>query len=177
MVKTVNKVPDDAVQIPNGLDFGFFPDPTAFCQMWVKKKGLRDELYIKEIAYNHKLSINSKGTSGNLTDLLLAKGVNPKHLTIAECADPGAIAELRDAKFNVEAVRKMSVEASIRLFHDYEIFIVGNSPNALKEFENYKYKRSKKGIILGVPEEGQADHIIDLVRYVLMSRNTRWSVK
>ncbi len=30
---------------------------------------------------------------------------------------------------------------------------------------------------MGVPENGQADHAIDGTRYVLLSRNQRWSIK
>lgn len=176
-IQWIKKVPADAIEVPYALDFGFFPDPTAFCRLWVRKGALRDDLYIQEIVYGTKLSINSKseGTM-NLVEYLKTKGVNPKHQCISECADPGAIAEMRGAGFNIEAVKKINVEASIRLFHDYNIHIVDGSKNAFKEFDNYKYKRNKKGVITGVPEDGQADHCIDAVRYILMSRNTRWSL-
>lgn len=176
-IKNVKKVPDDAYEVPYALDFGFFPDPTAFCRLWVRKGILRDDLFIKEIVYGTKLSINTKSAnSGNLTELLQAKGIEKKHLCIAECADPGALAEMRGAGYSIEAVKKITVEASIRLFHDYNIHVLDGSPNVLKEFNNYKYKRNRKGTILGVPEDGQDDHTIDAIRYVLMSRNTRWSL-
>lgn len=178
VIREISAVPKDAVEIPSGLDYGFFPDPTAYVRLWVRRKPLRDELYVKEIVYGQKLSINSKGTSGNLTDVLHAKGINIKSSIISECADARAISDMRDAGFTgIEAVKKMTVEASIPLFHDYDIYVVGNSPNVWKEFDNYKYKRNKRGVILGVPEEGQADHTIDATRYVLMSRNRRWSLK
>jgi phage terminase large subunit len=177
-VKKISKVPKDAIEIPSALDFGFFPDPTSFCRLWVKEnKGLRDDLYVQQIVYGQKLSINTKSEGAtNLVDMLLAKGINPKHKIIAECADPEALAQLRGAKFNVEAVVKSTIETSIRLFHDYNIFVVDGSDETYKEFDNYKYKKNKRGIILGVPSEGQADHSIDATRYVLLSRNSRWSL-
>lgn len=176
-IKRVKSVPDDAIEIPSALDFGFYPDPTVFCRLWIKRGELRDSLYIKQVVYDQRLSINSKSEmTTNLVDLLASKGHNPKHLIIAESASPSAIHELRGAKFNVEAVKKTGVETSIRLFHDYDIFIVDGSESVFKEFDNYKYFRNPKGILMGVPAANQADHAIDGVRYVLLSRNFRWSL-
>lgn len=175
-LKKVSKVPDSAVEIPAGLDFGFHPDPTAFVRMWIEKGELKDKLYIQEVVYDTKLSINTKSENQeNLTEILKSKGFNKNHLIIAESADPRSIKEMRDAGFNIEAVKKTKVETSIRLFHDYDIHILEDSENAYKEMNNYKYKKDRQGNILKVPDDGQADHIIDSCRYVLMSRDYRWT--
>lgn len=182
-IKLVTKVPDNAIQIPNGLDFGFFPDPTAFIRLWVVPGLLKDDLYIEEVVYDTRLSINSKSEgSANLVELLNLKGINNKHLTIAESADPKAIEEMRGAGYNIEAVKKSSVEVSIRVFHDYNIHVVdksnsGKDNKTFKELNSYKFKRNRKGVILPIPADGQDDHSIDSIRYVLMSRNKRWSIK
>jgi phage terminase large subunit len=180
-IRKVKAVPKNAIQIPSALDFGFFPDPTSFNELYIVPRevcgGLCDQLYIKPIVYSTKLSINSK-TGENLTDMLLVKGVNKKHMVIAECADPRAIREMNEAGFNVTAVVKSSVETSVRLFHDYEIFIVDSKIGEVyKEFDNSKYARNAKGVIQAVPAKGQADHAIDGTRYVLTHRNSRWSIK
>lgn len=174
----VSKIPKGAIEIPSALDFGFFPDPTAFLRLWVVPKPLQDELYIQQIVYEQRLSINSRSPGiGNLVDRLKTKGFNKNHLIIAESANPQAIAEMRESGFNIEAVVKSTVETSIRLFHDYKIFIVGGDDNeTFNEFDNYKYKRNKRNVILGIPEEGQADHSVDAVRYVLTARNSRWAI-
>jgi phage terminase large subunit len=177
-IQWAKEVPKDAIEIPSGLDFGFFPDPTAFCRLWIRKNdSLRDDLYIKEIVYDTKLSINtlSEGST-NLVEELKRKGVNPNHLIIAESADPRAVEEMRRAGFSIQAVKKTSVETSIRLFHDYNIHVIEGGENAYWELDNYKYKRDPKGIIMAIPAPGQKDHICDLLRYVLMSRNKRWSI-
>jgi phage terminase large subunit len=181
MVNRISKVPKDAVEIPSALDFGFFPDPLIFARLYVKKgNGLKDDLYVLPIVYAQKLSINTKSEGAtNLVDILAAKGINKQHKIIAESADPEAISQMRGVKFNIEAVVKSTIETSIRLFHDYNIFIVGDSEEAdktYKEFNNYKFKKNKKGVILGVPADGQPDHVIDGTRYVLLSRNSRWSL-
>lgn len=177
------KVPDEAIEIPAGLDFGWFPDPTAFARLWVvprKVTGkLKDDLYVQQLVHSTKISINSKGEGvTNLADILEEKKYNKKHLIIAESADPGRIDEMRRAGFNIEAVKKNTVETSIRLFHDYNIYVLDGSEDVYSELDNYRYARDKTtGAILGVPEKNQADHFCDLIRYVLKSRNFRWSVK
>lgn len=182
VIQRASKVPDDAIEIPSGLDFGFFPDPTAFARLWIvprKQTGkLKDDLYIQQLVYSTRLSINARGEGiNNLVDILEEKGFNKRHLIIADSANPLAISEMRSAGFNIEAIKKTSVETSIRLFHDYNIYILDGSEDIYEEFDNYKYARDKStGEILGVPEKGQRDHGIDLCRYILMSRNSRWSV-
>lgn len=64
-LKKCKNVPDDAIEIPSGLDFGFFPDPTCFIRLWIRPKKItgktQDELYIQQIVYDTRLSINAKG--------------------------------------------------------------------------------------------------------------------
>lgn len=178
IVNWCSSIPKDAVAIPNALDFGWFPDPTAFCRLWVRRGKLKDDLFIEEVVYGTNLSINTKSPgSRNLTDILAEKKVDKKFLTIAECADPGAVTELQKAGYRVESVVKSSVETSIRLFHDYNIFILEGSNNVWKEFNSYKYHRDRKDRIQPIPAPGQDDHSIDGIRYILMSRDKRWSIK
>jgi len=175
------EVPADAIEIPSGLDFGFFPDPTCFIRAWIRPKKVtgkvQDELYVQQIVYDTKLSINANEGAKNLCDILIQKGVNKKHHIIAESADPRAVNDMRAAGFSIEAVKKTSVETSIRLFHEYDIFILDGSTDIFNEFDNYRYAKDKNtNEILGIPEKGQADHGCDSLRYILMSRGMRWSV-
>lgn len=171
LVSRCKEVPKDVVEIPSGLDFGWFPDPTAFCRLYIRKGELMDDLYIQPIVYSTKLSINAKGEGvDNLTEILVQRGVNPKHKTIAESADPRSISDMRKAGFNIEAVKKTDVATSLNLFHDYNIYIVEghNKPTkeasdaVYSEFDGYRYKKDKAtNEILKVPESGQPDHVID----------------
>lgn len=190
LLNKCKEVPVNAVAIPSGLDFGFFPDPTCFCQLWIRPKKLtgklNDELYIKQVVYDTKLSIDSASVdSKNLCSILVQRGINPSSHIIAESADSRAINDMRNAGFSIEAVRKSSVEQSIRLFHDYDIYFVIPDPlntekdhEAYFEFDNYRYAVDRKTKnILGYPADKQKDHSCDAVRYVLMSRDFRWSVQ
>lgn len=173
-----SRVPDDAIEIPSGLDFGFFPHPTAFIRLFVRKRPLMHELYVQQMVYDTRLSINAKGEGvSNLVEILDSKGVNRNQRIIAECADPRAINDMKAVGYAVEAVRKVSVEQSVRQFHDYKIFIVDGSEETFNEFDEYKFKRDPQtNEILDIPEKGQADHSIDAVRYVLLSKGTRWTI-
>lgn len=174
-------VPIDAVEIPSALDFGFYPHPTAMARLWIQRtRGLKDNLFIKKIVYDQRLSINAVGSDKNLADILVERRFDKKHMIIADSEDPRAINDLRAAKFNVIGINKMSVEISIRQFHDYNIYIVDEDDgkqDAWTEFDLYKYKVDKKtGKPMGVPEKDQPDHLIDGVRYVLMCKDLRWTL-
>lgn len=171
-------VPEDAVEIPSALDFGFNPDPTAFLRLWVRKRPLMDELYIQQVVYSTHLSINAKGEGvQNLVEILLEKGCKKTQRIIAECADSRAINDMRAAYFAIEAVKKIDVATSVRMFHDYKIFILDGSNETYEEMDNYKFQRDKTtNQILPIPEKNQKDHSIDAVRYVLLSRGSRWQV-
>lgn len=187
MLSKATEVPMNAIEIPSALDFGWFPDPTAFARLFIipgeKGKSL-DRLYILPLVYEVRLSTNSKAEDSiNLVDVLIQKGVNKRHLIIAESAEPGTVDEIRRSGFNIEAVVKTAVETSIRLFHDYEIYIVGNATNKAEaeacweEFDKYQYKMDKvTGKVVKIPREKQADHFIDGVRYILMSKGGRWEM-
>lgn len=182
ILRRCKAVPEDAVEIPSYLDFGFDPHPTSFGKLWVRKNPKIDELYIKQIVYSTRLSINAKepeeGTS-NLCDLLDERKIDKNHLIIAESADPRAVSDMKAAGYNVTKVVKKSVEVTLRTFHEYKIFFVESEygDESFHEFDNYKKKRDKKtGEILNTPEDNQPDHTIDGVRYVLQYRGTRWSV-
>lgn len=182
------QIPEDAIEIPSYLDFGWFPDPIAFGRLFVRQGDETDDLYIVPLVYQTKLSINSKATDAvNLVDILPGKRVNPKQKIIAESADPRCVQEMRAAKpaYNIEAVNKQEVASSLRYFHDYNIWIVETEDNKREfqatwdEFDKYRYKKDKAtGSILKVPEDSpkQADHSIDGVRYVLLSKGGRWSL-
>lgn len=178
MLHRVSRVPDDAVEIPGWLDYGWNPDPISYGRLFMRKgPGGFEELYIKQEVYQTNLSINSKAESANnLTDILLTKGINPEHLIIAESADPRNNNDMQAAGFNVIAVTKQKVELSIRQFHKYKIFIVDGSEETFTEFDNYKFSRDKAtNKITGIPEENQPNHSIDGIRYVLLSRNFWWA--
>jgi phage terminase large subunit len=186
MINAASEVPKEAIEIPSGLDFGWNPDPTAFMRMWIvpHEKGL-DDLYIMQVVYDRMLSINADNPEvGNLCDKLLEKKVNPRHRIISENADPRAVSDIRHAHFSIESVKKKTLEASIPVFHEYNIYIIipagveAKDHETYKEFDDYKFDRDKlTNVILGVPKKGQQDHAIDACRYVLMRRDTRWSIK
>ncbi len=182
LLTKIDKVPEDAIEIPSALDFGWFPDPLFFARLYVRPGELMDDLFIEPYVYGTKLSINARGdNSNNLVDKLVEMGIDKKNLTIAECADPRCVTDMRGAGFSIEKVKKKAVELTIPHFHEYNIYIVFTHPEPAQEcyneFDKYQYDRDKStNAIIKKPAPGQADHSIDGTRYVIMSRNLRWSI-
>ena len=50
----------------------------------------------------------------------------------------------------------------------YKNYITQDSKNILFEFQSYKWKTDKNGVLLDVPED-KDNHTIDSIRYVLES--------
>jgi len=181
LISKVYELPEDVIEIPSALDFGWFPHPTYFGRNYIRRGKDMDDLFIVPYIYDTKLSINSRGESAvNLVDKLVEMGVNPAQQIIAESADPRAVNDMRAAQWNIESVKKDRVEVSIRKFHEYNIYIVFLYPEPAQavynEFDGYKYdKDTKTNTILKIPAPDQADHGIDGTRYILMSRDFRWS--
>ncbi len=179
-IHRASKVPDDAIEIPSGLDWGFSPAPLAFVRMWIRDNGTElPSLYIKLLVYDTNLSVNTHNSPRNLTDILNTRGVSKQHLILADSEDPRAINDLRQGGFSVVAVKKTSVETSIRSFHDYTIYVVDNGKYGdimFNELNNYMFKLHprKDNEYLEVPAPDQPDHGIDACRYVLLSEGSRW---
>ena len=89
---------------------------------------------------------------------------------ISESADPRLIDEIHNAGINIYPVNKSvpSVIACIEKMLEMEIYVTERSYNALTEFRNYVWDEDKDGLPLNRPKDGQADHIIDAVRYYVL---------
>lgn len=147
--------------ICQGLDFGYALDPLAFERMYydVKKR----TLWIFE-------EISGVG----IPNRQLAERASLDHRrtpTIADCAEPKSIDELRiDFGFKILPAVKGpgSVEHGIKWLSDLERIIVDPvmCPLAAKEFVNYALDRNKNGeVISRYPDRD--NHSIDAVRYGL----------
>ncbi|MGL4758681.1 MAG: phage terminase large subunit, partial [Patescibacteria group bacterium] len=143
-----------------GLDFGF-NDPTVLVYSSIvdvfdqsKKK-----LQLREILYETGL------TESMLINRFEQLKV-PKNLKIyADGSRPELITSLQQAGYNVEAVKKGagSVYAGILKLKEFDIELI-DSPNGVKEFQNYCWLE-KGGTIIDSEPKGGFDHYIDSSRY------------
>ena len=161
----IEPIPDEEIKrfdrLYYGLDWGYYPDPLHFAEMYFD--AARQRLYI----YGEKRlwKSSNENTARVLNDY---QGV----LTTADSAEPKSIADLRQWGFNIAGAIKGpgSVEYSMKWLQSLNGIIIDRSrcPHTAEEFLTYEYERNKDNEIMsGYPDAN--NHSIDAVRYGLES--------
>ncbi len=155
--KIIPEMPQDLRKRGYGLDWGFYPDPTALIDCGWKEGGL----YADELIYQQSL------TSGSRADLMKRNGVSPKVQIVAD-NNPEAIAELRMKGYpNIIAAVKGpgSIKAGLDQMKEYQLFITARSLNLKTELDNYAWEvDNKSDLPTGEPMD-KYNHLIDAWRY------------
>lgn len=154
----IDEIPFEARLERYGLDFGYYPDPTAIVAIYFYNGGY----ILDEVKYELEM-LNS--------DIGNYMKNQPKALIVADCAEPKSIAELKMFGLSVIGSKKGadSVRNGINAIRDTKISVTKRSTNLIKEYRNYLYKVDRLGnAVAGVPEDGN-DHCMDALRYGLMS--------
>lgn len=153
----VKDFPKDCKKTGYGLDWGFFPDPTAVVRCGIKG----DVLYLDEVVYEHHL------TSQTRADMMKRRGVLPNAQIIAD-RNPEAIAELK-AKgfFRIEAATKGagSIKAGLDAMHNFKICITERSKNLKMELDNYEWEKDRRNDAPTGEPVDDWNHAIDAARY------------
>lgn len=153
--------PSDCKKWGYGLDWGFYPDPTALI-----KCGIKDgNLYLDETIYANNL------TSATRADLMKRSGIQAGQKIYAD-PNPEAIAEMKAKGFyNIEAAKKGpgSVKAGVDLMQSFKIFLTSKSLNLKKEFDNYEWEKERMSEQLTGQPVDKWNHGIDASRYWVMS--------
>ncbi len=157
-----NNVPDEAILVAIGMDFGYSNDPTAIAEVFK----LNDDLYINELVYSKGL------TNQDIAQRLRELNITRQTEIIADSAEPKSIEELHRQNFNVKGAKKGadSINMGIDVLRRFKLHITKNSTNTLNEFKYYKWLTDKNGHIVNKPATNQQDHIIDAVRYVALNK-------
>lgn len=153
--------PNDCTKWGYGLDWGFYPDPTAVVRCGIKA----GKLYLDEVIYENNL------TSATRAEMMKQRGVLPTAKIIAD-PNPEAIAEMRTKGFyNIEPARKGegSIKAGIGQMQSFEICVTARSVNLKAELDNYEWERDR----MSESPTGKAidawNHGIDASRYWTMA--------
>lgn len=139
-ITLIDEFPENAKHQALAIDYGFSNDPTAIVKCGI----IDDNLYIDEICYRTQMR-----TQDIIDELRPYKEMK----IISESADPRLVHEISLAGFWIIPVKKGagSVEAGIMFMQGLNIHVTKNSLNAIKEFRNYIYAKTKEGKQLGVP--------------------------
>ena len=146
-------------RVKQGLDWGYFPDPTAFVRLHYD--AARMTIYIFDELKRVKTG------NEDLTELLKRY---KNDLTIADNAEEKSIAFFRENGFNIRACVKGpgSVDYGIKWLASRAKIVIDRKrcPETAREFESYEYLKDKDGnFISGYPDKD--NHFIDAVRYAL----------
>jgi PBSX family phage terminase large subunit len=146
-------------RIKQGLDWGYFPDPTAFVRLYYD--AARMTIYVFDELYRVK--------TGN-EELVVLLNEYKHDQTIADNAEEKSIAFFRSNGYNMRACVKGagSVDFGIKWLASRVKIVIDRRrcPNTAREFESYEYMKDKDGnFISGYPDA--ENHFIDAVRYAL----------
>jgi phage terminase large subunit len=147
-----------------GLDFGF-NDPAALVKIGVVDKRF---VYVQQLIFKTGLTN---------TDLIkeMQKFNIGKDPIYADSARPEAIEEIYRAGFNIKKADKGkdSVQNGIDFVCSLNLNIMNDSPDLIKEINNYRWMEDKNGkMIEGKPVDFM-DHLLDAMRYALHTHISR----
>ena len=146
-------------RIRQGLDWGYYPDPTAFVRLYY------DSTRMIVYAFDERKRLKT----GNEA-LMEAFSAFKRDLTIADNAENKSIEDFRANGYNIRPCVKGpgSVDYGIKWLASRTKIVIDRRrcPETAKEFEQYEYMKDKDGnFISGYPDEN--NHFIDAVRYAL----------
>lgn len=144
---------DDTLPYGYGMDFGFSIDPTTLTKVAVDNK--KKIIYVKECLY--KAGLSTKEIYDEVKDEV------GKQLIIADSAEPRLISELEKLGLNIEKCKKTSVAGELLIMQGYTIVVTEDSPNIVKELNNYSWSNKKAGEPID-----SFNHTIDGFRYRFM---------
>lgn len=150
----IDAVPEGAELIGCGMDFGFSADPTTLIGVyrWNGKLVLHEYIYGKAL-------LNSQ-----IAKLIKQEGLETVEI-YADSAEPKSIAELRQHRCNVKAVKKGKIIEGIAILQEYDMLVTKASTNLISELENYSWKKDAEGNATNEPIDIH-NHCIDALRYL-----------
>ncbi len=155
------RIPEDAIPLAAGLDFGFTNDETG-CLVAYKQNG---DLWVDEILY--ETGLTNPDIAAKLSEIGLKKTIE----IVADSAEPKSIEELRRLGWRVTGAKKGadSIKNSIDILKRYRINVTRRSVNLRNELGRYKWKTDRSGRVLNEPVDTW-NHLIDPLRYVALNK-------
>lgn len=158
--RSFETVPDTAIKLGIGLDWGYSNDPTAVVRGYINGR----DIYLEELIYRTAM------TNPDIHRALNNLEVND--IIYADSAEPKSIQELKSMGHKIKPTIKGadSIIHGISNMKSYRLFIKGE--NLEDEFVNYKWKLDKAGDITNIPIDAY-NHLIDAARYLITMTTTQ----
>lgn len=148
----IDKIPDEAVLLGYGCDFGYSNDPTTIIEVY---------------KYNGKRILNEICYEKGLENPQIAKRITTKKPAYFDSSEPKSIAEIKKYGVNAYGVTKGndSINFGIQIMQQQEYLVTAKSVNLINELRKYAWGKDRKtGDKLNKPIEDY-NHAIDGVRY------------
>jgi phage terminase large subunit len=142
-----------------GMDFGYTNHPST----WIFAGIIGNKLYLKEEFYETGL------TNPAIADKMFSVlGEESSEVTVADCAEPKSIAELRTAGMYILPCKKGkdSIVHGIQKVKQFELLVHPGSVNLIKELRAYKWGVDKNDKPTNKPVD-YLNHALDAVRYAV----------
>ena len=149
----VDEFPEDCKHQGLGMDFGYFPDPTAIVRCGV----IGTKMYLDEVCYEQGMHAPQAAEKLNQY---------PDLFTYAECADERFANDIANNGPILYRVQKGagSILSGLNKMLEYELYITKRSINLQHELRNYVWAKDVFGKYINLPEDHD-NHLIDAARY------------
>lgn len=154
----VDEFPEHAQHQALGMDFGYYPDPSAVVRCGV----IENRLYLDEVAYAQGWHAPQAAECLNQY---------PDLFTFGESADERLTKDIANLGPIIYRVEKGpgSIMAGINKMQEYEIFITKRSIHLEHELRNYVWAKDIYGNPTNMPEDHD-NHLIDAARYYVRGK-------
>ena len=138
-----------------GLDYGYYPDPTAFVKASIDKHNKR--IYLKELFYKTKLENDELIRN-------IHKTMDSGGMVVCDNTEKRTTAVIRDSGIRIKETKKKagSVIEGIKLMQEYELIISPDSHNLRRELNNYVWHDKKSDLPID-----DYNHLLDSARYII----------
>ncbi len=168
--EVVEGIPEDAIRIPNGMDFGKSPDPTVLMDCYIKGVSLYlDENFIE----NNLMPEKIKGAErDSIVDRMDDIKFSKTQLIIGDSSGKTELTDLKLHGYNVRGVKKGpgSVILGMKRLGSYDIKVTKRSITTIKAFSNFLYDEDHNGKIIPQPPKAHEPDTIAAARYVAMAK-------
>ena len=158
--KIIPEFPTNCQKRGYGLDWGFYPDPTAVIECGIQNR----RLILNEVIYETNL------TSRTRAEMMTRRGI-PKAAKIIADRNPEAIEEMKIQGFwGIVAAAKGpgSVKAGLDQMREFELCITERSKNLKTELDNYSWAVDRKTEQPTGDPIDEFNHALDAGRYWVM---------
>lgn len=166
--EVVESIPEDAIRIPSGMDFGKSPDPTVLMDCYIKGIDLYvDELFIENNLMPEKITGAQRMA---IVDKMEQVGFEKNQLIIGDSSGATELKDLNRHGYNARGVKKTNVLLGMKRLGSYNIKVTKRSVTTIGALSNWLYDLDNNGKVLPQPPKAHEPDTIAAIRYVAMAR-------